>query len=35
MRFFVTYGINMSIMQMRKHEEAHGRAPCGTDQVTI
>ncbi|MDJ0792544.1 MAG: pyridoxamine 5'-phosphate oxidase family protein [Acidimicrobiia bacterium] len=32
---FVTYGINMSIMQMRKHEEAHGRAPCGTDQVAI
>ena len=32
---FVTYGINMSIMQMRKHEEAHGRAPCGTDQIAI
>ena len=32
---FVTYGIAMSILQMRKHEEAHGRAPCGTDQVAI
>lgn len=32
---FVTYGIAMPITQMRKHEEAHGRAPCGTDQVAI
>ena len=32
---FVTYGIDMPITQMRKHEEAHGRAPCGTDQVAI
>ncbi len=29
---FVTYGIAMPITQMRKHEEAHGRAPCGTDE---
>lgn len=27
---FVTYGIAMPITQMRKHEEAHGRAPCDT-----
>lgn len=27
---FVTYGIAMPVTQMRKHEEAHGRAPCGT-----
>ena len=31
---FVTYGIGMPITQMRKHEEAHGRAPCGTTQAT-
>jgi hypothetical protein len=29
---FVTYGIAMPITQMRKHEQAHGRAPCGTEQ---
>jgi hypothetical protein len=28
---FVTYGIAMSITQMRKHEQAHGRAACGTE----
>ena len=27
---FVTFGIGMPITRMRKHEEAHGRAPCGT-----
>ena len=27
---FVTYGIAMPITRMRKHEEAHGRARCGT-----
>lgn len=27
---FVTYGIAMPLLQMRKHEAAHGRAPCGT-----
>ena len=32
---FVTYGIGMSIMQMRNHEEAHGRAPCGTDEIAL
>ena len=32
---FVTYGIAMPLTQMRKHEEAHGRAPCGTNQVAI
>lgn len=32
---FVTYGIAMPITQMRKHEEAHGRAATGTDQVVI
>jgi hypothetical protein len=29
---FVTYGIAMPITQMRHHEQAHGRAPCGTEQ---
>ena len=32
---FVTYGIGMPITQMRKHEEAHGRAATGTDQIAI
>lgn len=32
---FVTFGIGMPITQMRKHEEAHGRAATGTDQVII
>lgn len=32
---FVTYGIGMPITQMRKHEEAHGRAATGTDQLVI
>ena len=32
---FVTYGIGMSILQMRKHEAAHGRAPCGTEQEAL
>lgn len=32
---FVTYGIGMPITQMRRHEEAHGRAATGTDQVVI
>jgi len=27
---FVTYGIAMPITQMRNHEQAHGRAACGT-----
>lgn len=29
---FVTYGIAMLITQMRHHERAHGRAPCGTEE---
>ena len=29
---FVTYGIGMPITQMRKHEAAHGRTPCGTER---
>jgi hypothetical protein len=32
---FVTFGIGMPITQMRKHEEAHGRAPCGTEQEIV
>ena len=32
---FVAYGIAMPIMQMRKHEEAHGRAPCGTEHEVL
>ena len=32
---FVTYGIGMSVLQMRKHEEAHGRAACGTEQEVL
>ena len=32
---FVTYGIAMPITQMRKHEAAHGRAPCGTEQEVL
>ncbi len=29
---FVTYGIAMPVTQMRTHEKAHGRTPCGTEQ---
>ncbi len=32
---FVTYGIAMPITQMRKHEEAHGRAACGTEKELL
>jgi hypothetical protein len=32
---FVTYGIAMPITQMRKHEQAHGRAPCGTENEVL
>ncbi len=32
---FVTYGIAMPITQMRKHEQAHGRAACGTDKELV
>lgn len=32
---FVTYGIDMPITQMRKHEAAHGRAATGTDAVQL
>ncbi len=32
---FVTYGIAMPIMRMRHHEAAHGRAACGTEQVSL
>lgn len=32
---FVTYGIAMPITRMRKHEEAHGRTVCGTEQEAI
>ncbi len=32
---FVTYGIAMPITQMRKHEEAHGRTPCGTGNEVL
>lgn len=28
---FVTFGIGMPVTRMRKHEQAHGRAPCGTE----
>lgn len=32
---FVTYGIAMPITQMRKHEQAHGRAECGTEKELV
>lgn len=32
---FVTYGIAMPITQMRKHELAHGRAACGTENEVL
>jgi hypothetical protein len=32
---FVTFGIGMPITQMRKHEKAHGRAPCGTEHEVL
>jgi hypothetical protein len=32
---FVTYGISMPVTQMRKHEEAHGRTACGTEQESL
>lgn len=32
---FVTFGIAMPITQMRKHEKAHGRAPCGTEHEVL
>ncbi len=32
---FVTFGIGMPLTRMRKHEEAHGRAPCGTEQEIV
>jgi hypothetical protein len=32
---FVTFGVAMSITQMRKHEKAQGRAPCGTEQEVL
>lgn len=32
---FVTYGIAMPVTQMRTHEGAHGRAPCGTEQEIL
>lgn len=32
---FVTYGIAMPITRMRNHEEAHGRAATGTDQIVL
>lgn len=32
---FVTYGLGMPITQMRKHEEAHGRAPTGTEHLVL
>ena len=32
---FVTYGIAMPITEMRKHEEAHGRAACGTEREVL
>ena len=32
---FVTYGIAMPITQMRKHEQAHGRAACGTEKELL
>ena len=32
---FVTYGIAMPITQMSKHEKAHGRTACGTEQVGL
>lgn len=32
---FVTYGIAMPMMQMRKPEEAKDRAACGTEQTLV
>ena len=32
---FVTFGIAMPIMQMRKHEQAQGRTACGTEQEAL
>ena len=32
---FVTYGIAMPLLQMRKHEQAHGRAACGTEHEVL
>ncbi len=32
---FATFGIGMPITQMRKHEEAHGRTACGTEQERL
>ena len=32
---FVTFGIGMPVTQMRKHEAAHGRAPCGTESMSL
>ncbi len=32
---FVTFGIAMPITQMRKHEQAHGRAACGTEHEVL
>ena len=32
---FATYGIGMSVLQMRKHEAAHGRTDCGTEQERL
>lgn len=32
---FATYGIAMPITQMRKHEQAQGRAACGTEHEVL
>jgi hypothetical protein len=32
---FVTYGIAMPITQMRRHEQAHGRTACGTEEEVL
>lgn len=32
---FATYGIGMSMLQMRGHEAAHGRTDCGTERESL
>lgn len=32
---FATYGIGMSMLQMRGHEAAHGRTDCGTERGSL
>ena len=32
---FATYGIGMSMLQMRGHKAAHGRTDCGTEHEVL